>query len=99
MRLIPTCIIGSGRRQLSRNARETRCRAPEQVKTTAGGAFLIRRCAQSASEAFAERRAGCCALGYSGLLLGLPSGVDPRQSQADRAFFANREAELVETLA
>src|SRR6266481_751354 len=98
MRLIPTCIIRSGRRQLSRNARETRCRAPEQVKTTAAGAFLIRRCAQPASEAFSEARAGCCAIEYSGLLLGLPSGVDPRQSQADRAFVANREAELLEAL-
>src|ERR1700694_2086372 len=56
----------------------------------------LRRSAQPASQAFPEARAGCSALAYSGLLLGLPLCVDPRQSQADGAFVANREAELVE---
>src|SRR5437870_8340780 len=60
--------------------------------------WQARRSAQPASESFPEGRAGCRALGYSGLLLGLPSGVDPRQSQADRAFVANRETELLEAL-
>jgi len=56
----------------------------------------LRRSAQPASQAFPEARAGCSALAYSGLLLGLPLCVDPRQSQTDSAFIANREAELVE---
>ena len=46
--------------------------------------------------AFPEAQAGCHALAYSSLLLGLLFCVDPRQSQTDSAFIANREAELVE---